>query len=69
VAQVLQVAGVPTRQRGLSPTQLAEAVALYDEGWSLARLGERYGVNAETVRASLKRSGVTIRPRRGWSYD
>jgi len=33
------------RRRGLSPNQINEAVQLYGEGCSLARIGERMGVD------------------------
>ena len=68
VTQYLREAGVPLRRRGLTDTQLAEAIRLYSEGWSGARLGERYDCNPETVRQTLKRAGVTLRPRHGWAY-
>jgi hypothetical protein len=44
VTAVLQRLGVEPRRYGLSDEQVAEACRLYPEGWSLARLGERYNV-------------------------
>lgn len=57
--------GVPIRRRGLDPEQAAEAVLLYEEGWSSVRLGRRFGVSADTVLTALRQAGVSIRPRRG----
>jgi len=38
---------------------------LYREGWSLARLGERFSVNDGTVRSRLLEVGVVMRARKG----
>jgi transposase len=57
--------GVPVRRGGLDQAQAAEAVRLYDEGWSSGRLGERFGVSADTVLTVLRRAGASIRPQRG----
>jgi DNA-directed RNA polymerase specialized sigma24 family protein len=56
---------VPIRMRGLSPEQIDEAVRLYEAGWSLARIGDRMGVNDMTVRQRLLERGVQMRPKRG----
>ena len=61
VAAHLQRAGVALRRQGLSDQQLGEAVHLYDHGWSLQRLAERFGCDAETVRSYLKRAEVRRR--------
>jgi DNA-directed RNA polymerase specialized sigma24 family protein len=57
--------GVPARRGGLTQDQAAEAVRLYEEGWSSGRLGERFGVSPDTVLIVLRRAGASIRPRRG----
>lgn len=44
-----------------SRVNMAEAVRLYREGWSLPRLAARYGVGNVTVMRSLKLRGVTMR--------
>jgi hypothetical protein len=49
----LRRAGVPTRKVDLSPAQIAEAAGLYAEGWSLNRLGRRYGVDPKTMKKRL----------------
>lgn len=53
------------RRRGLSPDQTDEAVQLYGEGWSLARIGERMGVDPTTVLAKLRDRGVRMRDIQG----
>lgn len=47
VRRILNQAAIPRRPRGLSDEQIDEAVLLYSEGMSLARLGHRYGVDAQ----------------------
>jgi hypothetical protein len=61
VAPLLRRCGVERRQVGLSDAQVAEACRLYPEGWSLARLGERYEADDMTVRRYLLVSGVAMR--------
>jgi len=53
---------VPVRRGGLDQERKAEAVRLYDEGWSSGRLAERFGVSADTVLRVLRRAGASIRP-------
>ncbi len=65
VLRSLQATGIAIRQRGLSPDVLAQAAALYQAGWSLARLGEKYGCDDMAVRRALALHGVKIRSRRG----
>lgn len=43
--------------------RIAEAVRLYAEGWSLARVGAHLGVDFSTVGKWLKEVGVVARPR------
>jgi len=45
----------------LTDEQVAEACCLYPEGWSLARLAERYDVDDMTVRRYLLLAGIVIR--------
>lgn len=58
--------GVPRRRSGLDQAHHAEAALLYETGWSLAKVGAHFGVDAETVRTVLRKRGVAIRSRRGW---
>jgi lambda repressor-like predicted transcriptional regulator len=61
IAGCLKKLGIPIRQRGLSVADVPQAVVLYQQGWSLSRLGERYGCDAETVRQVFIREGVARR--------
>jgi hypothetical protein len=58
--------GTP-RRTGVVKRQLSEAKRLYEDGWSLARIGEHFGVDGETVRQAFLRAGIRTRPRRGWN--
>jgi DNA invertase Pin-like site-specific DNA recombinase len=62
----LERQGVP-RRNGAVTKNINEAIRLYEEGWSLARVGEHFGVDGETVRRALRAGGVNLRPRRGWT--
>lgn len=57
---------VPRRPKGLKREQVHEAARLYEQGWSLARLGEHFGVSSSTVRQRLAQEDVALRSRRGW---
>jgi transposase-like protein len=46
---------------------LASAARSYENGSSLADIAEQHGLDPQTVANRLRRAGVTIRPRRGWS--
>lgn len=65
VSKILKRHGVQMRRTGLSPEQTAEAARLYDQGWSLARIGARMDVSPETVRLRLAARGTQLRPRPG----
>jgi DNA-binding transcriptional ArsR family regulator len=56
---------VTTKARKLTAAQIAEAVELYRAGWSVRRLGARFGVHGESIRYRLVRAGVQLRPRPG----
>ncbi len=68
ISDCLHKLAVPLRRQGLQDEDLAEVARLYQEGWSLARLGEKYECNAETVRQFFLKHHVPLRPRRGWRY-
>ena len=61
VTAVLRHHGVEPRQVGLNNERLAEACRLYPEGWSLARLADRYDVDDTTVRRYLVLAGIGMR--------
>lgn len=54
-------------RRGIVDRRIEEARTLYEQGWSLAKIGQRYGVHPSTVRDAMRRAGVRIRPRPGYS--
>ena len=65
IGAVLDQADVLRRPRGLCPAQIDQAVTLYGQGLSLARIGERFDVEAHTVRSALLRRGVRMRDTHG----
>jgi hypothetical protein len=65
VRRLLQREGVEMRRRGLTSEQVDEAMRLYGQGWSLARVGERLGVDTGTVHARLRERGVRMRDTQG----
>lgn len=58
---ILSRAQVDMRQRGLTAEQTPQAALLYEQGWSLAKVGSHLGVNAETIRKTLRSVGVRMR--------
>jgi hypothetical protein len=64
VTAILQRVGVEPRRFRLTNEQVVEACRLYPEGWSLARLAERYEVSDMTVRRYLLLAGVVMRSTR-----
>jgi DNA-binding transcriptional ArsR family regulator len=57
--------GVTMRRRGLDPSQVDHAVRLYQDGQSLARIGDRYDVDPSTVHTALRARGVHLRDTHG----
>jgi len=58
VSLILKRNGVPMRMQGLRDDQRTEVAELRAQGWSYARLGTRFGVNASTARAFLLRGAA-----------
>lgn len=67
IAQGLQKQAMLLRQVGLPPEHLEQAAGLYRAGWSLVRIGDKYGTTDMTVRRALTKHGLKIRPRRGFA--
>jgi len=65
VGKILSRNGVQTKHPGLSPEDIDQAAQLYEDGWSLARIGEHLGVTATTVHRRLRERGVTMRSTTG----
>lgn len=53
------------RHRGLAPDQVNEAARLYGHGWSLARIGQKMGVDPTTVMTKLRGRGTRMRETQG----
>jgi Homeodomain-like domain len=65
VREIAIEAGLGPHPRGLQPKDVERATRLYRSGWSLARVGAEFAVDASTVMNALKREGVEMRPRQG----
>jgi predicted DNA-binding protein YlxM (UPF0122 family) len=65
VSAILHRHHVPMRRQGLTNDQVNDAERLYQQGWSLARIGNHMDVTADTVRKRLLERGVTMRDTRG----
>ena len=65
VSKILERHGVAMSVAGMSPEQIDEAVRLYQDDWSLARISRRMNVNDMTVLRRLQECGVKMRPRQG----
>ncbi len=59
VLRLLDVNGVARRRQGLTDEQVQEAIRLYSQGWSLTRIGDRFGKDHTVVRSALRRSDQT----------
>jgi DNA-directed RNA polymerase specialized sigma24 family protein len=65
VSAILHRHDVPMRRRGPTDEEAEDAERLYLQGWSLARIGNRMKVAADTVRKCLLDRGVTMRDNHG----
>jgi AraC-like DNA-binding protein len=61
ITTVLRREQVELRQAGLNASQLEKARTLYRNGWSVARLGDEFGVDGTTVWRHLVLAGVVMR--------
>jgi lambda repressor-like predicted transcriptional regulator len=48
------------RRQGLDEQQVDVAVQLNRQGWSMAQLGDRFGVDKRTVRSALRARGYVV---------
>jgi DNA-directed RNA polymerase specialized sigma24 family protein len=62
VANVLMTAGA-RRPRLMTEAERAEAVVLYEAGWTCARIGEELGRSRDAVRRALRAAGLVLRRR------
>lgn len=61
ILRIMDAHSVPRRNTALSPADQATAIQLYQQGWSLARVGAHLKRDAGTIHNVLIRAGV---PRR-----
>ena len=62
VSKILERHDVPRRYRLLADADIAEASQLYEQGLSLADIGERFGISARTVLHAFRKVGFATRP-------
>ncbi|SNR96468.1 hypothetical protein SAMN06272737_1493 [Blastococcus mobilis] len=60
--RLLDVKGMPRRQRGLTDGQVQEAARLYAKGWSLTRIGDHFDKDYTVVKNALSRIGLSPPP-------
>jgi hypothetical protein len=65
VGKHLRARGVDTKPPGLHSEDIPTAARLYQGGWSLARIGEKFATTANTVRFRLLEVGVVMRDTQG----
>jgi hypothetical protein len=53
--------------RKMTDALVAQAAAMYLVGHSLATVANRFKVDTRTLGRELRKAGVPIRPRRGWT--
>jgi len=65
VIRLLHDNGVPLRNQPLAPDQRTEAIALYQQGWSLAKVGSQFDREHTVIRNVLKKAGIPRRDSHG----
>lgn len=65
LAERLLERGVRLRREKPSSEQVIDMCRRYEQGESLARVGERFGFNPSSVRAYLLRAGMALRDPHG----
>jgi DNA invertase Pin-like site-specific DNA recombinase len=65
VCELLDRRGIERRQRVMTPTQIDDAIRLYQQGASLAEVGRRFGVEHSTIRKHLITRGISRRDTHG----
>ena len=61
----IAAAQLPRRPRGMTREEVKQAIDLYRQGWSLARIGARLGVYPQSIRYRLQRAGGRLRDTQG----
>lgn len=57
VLRILDEHGVTRRHQSLTEEQVQQVIELYQQGWSLARVGRELGRDATLIHLTLKRGG------------
>ena len=65
VLRLLRAQGVEVRNQSLTIEQIEEAIRLYLEGWSLAKVGGHFGREHTVIRDVLMRAGIPRRNAHG----
>jgi hypothetical protein len=65
ILRIMDAQGVPRRNAAMSPADQATAIRLYQQGWSLARVGAHLNRDAGTIQHVLIRAGVPRRDNHG----
>lgn len=65
VSKILHDLAIPLRRQSMTAAEQAEAIQLYQQGWSLARLGRHFGRAHTVVRDVLERAGIPRRDSHG----
>lgn len=65
VWDICKRAGVQSLPRGLSRPQIEVATKMYASGKSLKTIADELGFSANTVRTTLRKHGIALRPRAG----
>jgi len=65
VLNILENHGVSRRNQPLTPDQCDEAIELYLRGWSMAKVGRRYGREHTVIRDVLVKAGISRRDSHG----
>jgi transposase-like protein len=68
VSNILTRHGIARRPTGIPTERVAEVIADYENGLSLAAIGAKLSVDPATVSLALCKAGVEPRPRNGWNY-
>ena len=65
VLRLLRSQGVDIRNQSLTPQQCEEAITLYLDGWSLAKVGRHFDREHTVIRDVLVRAGIPRRDSHG----
>jgi hypothetical protein len=61
VLRLLHEHGVAMRRQPMTGSEVDQATTLYRAGWSLAKIGSKFGVDGMTVRTALLKRSILMR--------